>query len=80
MPRFYMHLIDGSDRLLDPDGVDVAAEMVPSLALRQARDCMAGDVREGRLDLGYRIEVHDDSGKTVHLLPFGQAVEIVRQT
>lgn len=43
-----------------------------------ARDCIAGDVRTGRVDLRYRIDVHDDAGEIVHALPFASAVEIVK--
>lgn len=39
---------------------------------------MAGDVKSGRLDFGYRIDVPDESGKLVHSLPFREAVEITR--
>jgi hypothetical protein len=78
MPRYYMHLIDGADILLDPDGADLEIERVAASALAQARDCMAGDVKGGRLDLGYRIDVHDESGNVVHTQQFQDAVEIVR--
>jgi hypothetical protein len=77
MPRFFMHLVDGSDVLLDPDGVDLAAEAVARCALVQARDCMAGDVKDGRLDLTYSIEVRDAGGELVHTLPFARAIDIV---
>lgn len=51
VPRYYMHLVDGHDVLLDLDGVELAADKVADCALDQARDCMAGDVHDGRLDL-----------------------------
>lgn len=56
VPNYHMHLIDSIDVLLDSDGVEVACEDVSSAALRAPRDCMAGDVHNGRLDLHYRIE------------------------
>ena len=72
-----MHLVDGTDVLLDPDGTEMAAEKVASATLTSARDCMAGDVRNGRLDLRYRIDVHDEAGAMVHSLAFADAVEIL---
>lgn len=80
MPRYYMHLVDGEDRTLDPDGVEMPAEAIAGVALDQARDCMAGDVKNGRLDFGYRIDVHDESSKLVHSLPFKQALQIINRS
>ena len=77
MRRYFMHLIDSTDMLLDPDGLELPAEAVACTALRAARDCMAGDVHNGRLDLRCRIHVHDDTGEVVHQLAFHDAVEIL---
>jgi hypothetical protein len=78
MPRYFMHLIDSVDETLDPEGVELPAEAVPGAALMAARDCIAGDVSTGRIDLHCRIDVHDESGKLVHSLPFAEAVQIVQ--
>jgi hypothetical protein len=77
MPRYFMHLIDHTDVILDPEGVELALKQVSSATLEAARDCMAGDVHNGQLDLRYRIEVQDENGTTVHRLPFAEAVEIL---
>jgi len=76
MPRFFLHLKDSKDEILDPEGVEMPADAVPGVALRAARDCIAGDVRSGRIDLHFRIEVFSDSGELVYTLPFTDAVEI----
>jgi hypothetical protein len=75
-----MHLVDSVDFTLDPEGIEMPEEAIIGAALVQACDCMAADVKNGRLDFHYRIGVHDESGKLVHSLPFQQAVEIVGQT
>ena len=54
-----------------------ASGLVPAAALRSARDCIAGDVKNGRIDLHYRIEVVNENGELVHTLPFSDAVEVV---
>lgn len=77
MRHYFFHLVDRVDVVLDPDGVHMPAEAVPGSALVQARDCMAGDVRSGRLDLHYRIDVHDEAGELVHSLKFVDALEVV---
>lgn len=80
MPRYFMHLIDSVDVLLDPEGTEMSPDKVARKALGQARDCMANDVQEGHLDLGYRIEVHDENGQVIHRLEFEDALEITRGT
>lgn len=76
MPRYFFHLIDSVDIILDPEGVELPADAVERAALMQARDCMADDVKKGHLDLYYRIDVHDEAGTLIHTLPFSDALEI----
>ena len=77
MPRYFMHLKDSTDEILDPDGIEMTADALPAAALKSARDCIAGDVKDGRIDLHYRIDVLDESGTLVHGLVFSDAVELV---
>jgi hypothetical protein len=77
MPRYFMHLRDGTDEVPDPEGVDMPLEAVSRAALMDARSCIAEDARAGRIYLGYRIDVHDEEGTVVHSLSFADAVEIV---
>ena len=77
MTRHFLHLKDSTDEVLDPDGVEMPAEAVLDAALKSARDCIAGDVKNGRIDLHYRIEVVSESGELVHTLPFSEAVEVI---
>lgn len=77
MPRYFFHLVDSADVLLDPDGVDLSPDAVERAALSAARDCMCGDLKNGQLDLRYRIEVQDENGKLVHRLAFPDAVDVL---
>jgi hypothetical protein len=77
MPKYFMHLRDGEDEVLDPDGTVMAEDAVPAAALAAARDCMAGDVRRGRIELKHRIDVCDEAGAIVYSLDFADAVDIV---
>ncbi|HEY0627559.1 MAG TPA: hypothetical protein VGD10_12645 [Allosphingosinicella sp.] len=43
MPRYYLHLRDGTDEVLDPEGLEMPPDAVPGIALAAARDCMAED-------------------------------------
>jgi hypothetical protein len=78
MARYFMHLRDGTEELLDPEGKEF-----PSLgALRDAvlltaRDLLMGDVRNGIMDLRFRIDAEDEGGRIVHTMPFKHAVNII---
>jgi hypothetical protein len=76
MPRYFMHLVDSTDVTLDPHGTEMTPDGVAGAALLAARDCLAGDVKNGMLDFRYRIDVHDDAGDTVHRLAFRDALRI----
>ena len=79
MARFYFHLRDHTDELLDPEGLDCANEhAIATKALSAARDCIAGDAKDGAIDLRYRIDVEDASNKIVHSIEFEDAVIIAR--
>ena len=77
MPLYFMHLRDGTDEVLDPDGIEMPPEAVEGAALLAARDCIASDARSGRIELKYWIDVHDAQDEIVHTLSFADAVEIV---
>ena len=76
--RYFMHLRDGTEEILDPEGIEMSQHAIVGMALKSARDCIAGDAHQGVINLKYRIDVHDESGKVVHSLAFLDAVEIVR--
>jgi hypothetical protein len=76
MPRYFLHLRDGTDEVLDEDGVELPAERVVEAALKAARDCIANDVLTGVVELKYWIDVHDEQDAIVHSLPFADAVVI----
>lgn len=77
MPHYFFHLVDGDAVVFDPDGLHMPAEAVAASARLQARDCIAGDVRHGRLDLTLRIDVHDEAGELVRSLEFADALQAV---
>jgi len=46
--RYYMHLRDGTEQILDPDGLDYpSVDALRKAVLIAARDLMTGDIREG---------------------------------
>ena len=70
LARYFFHLRDGSDILLDPEGIELTdIGAVRKKALEAARDTLSHDMKDGFLDLKYRIEVEDAEGSVVYSLP-----------
>ena len=73
-----MHLRDSVDELLDPAGREFAdLDGLRTAVMFCARDLIAGDVRNGVIDLRYRIDAEDENAKLVYSLPFKYAVSII---
>jgi hypothetical protein len=75
MPRFHMNIRKGDEFVEDWEG-----EEFPSLseahveAVQSARELMAARVAAGKKpDLHTRLEIADDSGKIVLVVPFDEA-------
>jgi len=78
MPRYFLHLRDGTEELLDPEGSELdSLEALRKSVLVTVRDLMAGDMRQGVLDLRFRIDAEDEDGVIVYTLPFKHAVNII---
>lgn len=78
MARYFLHLRDGSDETLDPEGKEFAdLEALRKAVLCAARDLIAGDVRHGVIDLRFRIDAEDENGALVYSLPFKHALNII---
>ena len=78
MARYFMHLRDSTDELLDPEGVElVDLEAVRRSVMRAARDILAGDLRNGVVDLRYRIDAENEGGAIVYSLAFKHAFSII---
>jgi hypothetical protein len=74
MARYYFHLCDGADVLLDSDGRELDDDSVAEAALAEARAIIAADVLDGHVHLDQQIEVRDSQGKIVHSLAFENAI------
>jgi hypothetical protein len=73
-----MHLRDGIDQLLDPEGREFANhDALRRAVLFTARDLLAGDVRDGIIDLRYRIDAENGDGEIVYSLPFKHAFNLI---
>ena len=79
MPRYFFHLRDGGDVLLDPEGRKLhGLDDVARQALFEARSLISQEALQGLIDLTQRIEVEDERRNLVHRLAFTEAVDIVK--
>jgi hypothetical protein len=64
-----MHLRNGTDELLDSEGIHLGnMEAIRRNVMNAARDILCGDLRNGVIDLRYRIDAEDELGKIVYTL------------
>jgi hypothetical protein len=77
MPRFYFHVCNGSGLTPDHDGQTLGdEEEARAVAILGAREMMAGDIKEGELDLSASIKVEDENGDLLFTLVFEDAVNL----
>jgi hypothetical protein len=78
MPLFYLHLRSDSDDLRDLEGTELPhLSAAKDAALFSARDTLSHEMKQGRLDLRYRIDVEDHQGHIVYTLPLSKAFEMI---
>lgn len=77
MPRYFLHLRDGTDIALDKEGSEFdSIEALRLSMIRSARDLMTGDVVKGEVDLTLRIDAEAADGTLVVSVPFTEVVRI----
>ena len=76
--KYFMNLRDGTEELLDPEGLEFETlDALRKAVLAAARDLMCGDLVTGVLDFRFRIDAEDQDGVIVYSLPFQPAVNII---
>jgi hypothetical protein len=76
--RYYMQLRDGTDHLLDPEGLEYAdIDALKKKVLVAVRELISQDVKGGVIDLRFRIDAEDRNGLIVYTLDFAKAVNII---
>ena len=77
MPRFHLHVYNGSEAL-DEKGVEFADLDAAKLsAVLGAREMMSDDLRaHGYIDLSYSIKIADAEGLLLHVTRFAECIDI----
>ncbi len=79
MARYFLHLRDGNDEVLDSEGVEYATlDAVRKAVIANVRDIAAGQIKDaGVLDLRFRIDAEDEAGTVLYSLPFAEALSVL---
>lgn len=78
MARYFFHLRDGVDVVLDPDGREFETiEAIAQAALADARSIIGHEAFDGFIKFDQRIDVEDESGTMVHSIEFSNAVKVI---
>ncbi len=75
MPRFYLHVCDGSGFCEDEEGLDLPdLAAARRAAIEGLRDILAGELRAGVLRRAAFVEIEDEHRQLVLTVPFTEAV------
>lgn len=74
--RYHFNLLTADGVLVDEEGIEIGDKDVRTEALNIARSLIGEDVKTGVIDLSGRIEVTDEYGRQLLVMPFTQAVEL----
>lgn len=78
MTQYFFHLHQCDKVYRDDVGADVAdLAAACARATAAARGLMAAEIVDGKLCLGCRIEIADEAGRVVAIVPFKDAVDVV---
>jgi uncharacterized protein DUF6894 len=79
MPLFHLNLSNASVKAKDEEGVDVAdMGAARDQAIAGIRGFLSHEVIKGTLDLRGQIDITDESGASVMIVPFSDAVTVLR--
>ncbi len=77
MARFFLHLFNQIGAVPDDEGTEVPdIATARHLAVQSVRDILSEEAKHGVIDLGGRIEIADEGGATLDVVPFASAVEL----
>ena len=77
MPRFYLHVCDGSGFVQDEEGVELPDRAAArEAAIQGLRDITAWDAKTGGINLASFVEVEDERHHLIETVSFTDAVSL----
>jgi hypothetical protein len=71
MGRFYFHLRDGEDLILDDEGTELPnVEAAKKEAVHSAREFLCEAIKTGKSNIPDAFVIADEAGQTLEELPF----------
>ena len=78
MARYYLHINNGGGYSEDLEGQELPDLDAARAAAIEGVRSMLSEARQGQLDLSGKIEIADDGGNILLVVPFCDAVELRR--
>lgn len=76
MARFYLHICNGTGFVEDEEGADYPdLDAARAAAMEGLRDVLAGELREGTLNIASFIEIEDEHHALLATVTFAEVVE-----
>jgi predicted homoserine dehydrogenase-like protein len=80
MPRFYLHVCNGTGFTEDQDGLEFPGlEEAREAAIRGLREILAGELKEGQLNQASFVEIVNDAGELQSIVSFEDAVNVTTE-
>jgi hypothetical protein len=80
MPRFYLHLCNGSGFTADEEGSDHADfDAAHAAAMAGLREVMADEMKRGELNMGSFVEIEDEQHNLLAIVSFEEAVSVRKE-
>ena len=77
MARFYLHIRNGGGFAQDPEGQELFnLAAARSAAIEGVRSLLSEEARQGELDLSGSIEIADEEGNILLIVPFSEAISL----
>ncbi|WP_093664969.1 DUF6894 family protein [Sphingomonas gellani] len=77
MARYFLHLSNSFGFIHDEEGAEAAdLSDARTLAVTTIRSLLSDEIKDGRFNLKGKIEIADDRGVQLAVVPFSDAVEV----
>lgn len=77
MPRYFFHIHNGLGLTEDEEGQELPSpDAAIAAALDGIRSLLSSGVRAGELNLDGSLEIVDEAGNLLRMLPFSEAIEV----
>ena len=77
MPRFFLHICNGSGFTEDENGRDYAdVDEARAAAIEGIRDLMSAELRQGQINIASYVEIEDENRLLMGTVAFTEAVKI----